>query len=134
MTTEKDALVQEIGALILADPRYEGPWEELALVADLTGSPSMHGYVYLADGGFEARVPGFDVLRRIRTLHAVMAEAPGGAWHQCLVHLTRPDLTLSVEFEHDDPDRWGVREISRDMSVYAASLRRRPPAEPRASV
>ncbi|WP_432248102.1 hypothetical protein ACRAR1_10045 [Streptomyces sanyensis] len=126
MGSRSDELVLKIGSEILTDKEYaDDRWQGIALVGKVTGgTKSWSGYVYFADGGFEARMPAtMDALRMIGALHGAMKEEGKGAWHQCLIHITRPDLRIRIQFEYDDPKRWSPKKLSRDMSEYADSLK-----------
>ncbi|WP_149183129.1 hypothetical protein [Streptomyces sp. TRM49041] len=126
MGSRSDELVLKLGAEILTDKKYaDDRWQGIALVGQVTGgTESMNGYVYFADGDFEARTPAtMDVLCTIGMLHGEMKKEGKGAWHQCLIHITRPDLRIRIRFEYDDPKRWSPKKLSRDMSEYADSLK-----------
>jgi hypothetical protein len=79
--TRADALVHEIGQAILADAHYaEREWSGIALVIKVGQRKRMYGYVYSADGEWEAETPDdFDVIDRARDLAEVMAEG-GSRW------------------------------------------------------
>ncbi|MBT2968697.1 MAG: hypothetical protein KME56_04695 [Candidatus Thiodiazotropha sp. (ex Ctena orbiculata)] len=124
-----DSLILEIGSLIIDNARYtEDKWIGLALMGNFSfGQERMSGYVYYEDGDFEARTPkGFDVLDKVGELREAMKierNPDGKAWHQCLIHITKPGMKINVMFEYDDPERWTSKRISRDMSDYAALLK-----------
>lgn len=120
-----NALVHEIGSMIVSSDEYrEDDWLGIAVVIDFSfGQQSQHGYAYLNNGDFQARSPGFDVLRKIRDLREQMKKEKSIEWHQCLIHITRPDYKINFQFEYHDPERWSIKKISRDMSEYAESLK-----------
>ncbi|MEJ2639041.1 MAG: DUF600 family protein [Desulfosarcinaceae bacterium] len=120
-----DELIQEVGALIVNSEEYANmQWEGIAVVGDFShGQQRMNGYVYFDDGDFKAEIPGTDALRRIRELRQEMKKETNEEWHQCLIHVTKPDFKIKIKFEYEDPDRWSLKKISRDMSDYAESLK-----------
>ena len=115
----------ETGSLILKSDDYlDNRWESIAIVGNFShGQQRMNGYVYFEDGDFEARIPSFDALRRIRTLREEMTKEKGEYWHQCLIHITRPEMKINIQFEYDDPDRWSLKKVSLDVKDYAESLK-----------
>ncbi|ABC31731.1 conserved hypothetical protein [Hahella chejuensis KCTC 2396] len=118
-------LVMEIGSIMLGSEEYEKyEWAGIALVGNFShGQQRMNGYVYLVDGDYQAAIPSVDALRKIKVLRDEMAKAEGREWHQCLIHITRPDYKINIQFEYDDPDRWKLKNISRDMREYADFLK-----------
>ena len=62
-------------------------------------------------------------MRRVRDLRDDMAANGDGSFVQCLIHLTRPEYRLRLQFEFDDPKRWAPRKIGLDMSEFAEMLR-----------
>lgn len=128
MSTEvSNGLILDIGSLILKSAKYsDDQWQGLALVGDFAnGMESMHGYVYFPDGGFEARTPApsFDVMDKVQELRQEMKKEKNEEWCQCLIHITRPDYKINIKFEYDDPKRWSPKEVSRDMSEFAESIK-----------
>ena len=141
----KDELIHEIGKLIITDRRYVEPephrkirnWDALALVAHVepgSGDPhgylgGMTGYVYEGDR-WEARTPGdaFElILDKLGELQALTKTPDGKTWQQCLIHITKPDYKINIQFEYDDPRRWSLKKVSLDMADYANFLR--PPRD-----
>jgi hypothetical protein len=120
-----DELIHEIGSLIVNSEDYaDDKWQGITVVGDFShGQQSMNGYAYFDDGDFEAKIPGFDALRKIRDLREEMKKENDEEWHQCLIHVTKPDFKINIKFEHEDPDRWSLKEVSRDTSAYAESIK-----------
>jgi len=125
--TSQAALITEIGELIAGDAALQAlDWQGLGFAVTLAGGDrEMTGYRYLEDGSFEADTPdnGGDVMRKFRDLKNVMIASGDGAFVQCLVHLTRPEYRLRLQFEFEDPTRWRPKKISMDMSEFAEMLR-----------
>ena len=123
----QNALIFEIGEMILDDPEYAGDtWDALSIVTTLDdGTERMSGYVYDAEGGFEAAAPERfgPILDKLIELRERMEETGGGAFVQCLIQIKKPDYALTVKFEHDDPGRWSPGKVSMDMNQYAEALR-----------
>ena len=107
--TRADALVQEIGQAIVADPNYMGrEWSGIALVIEVAARKRMYGFVYDANGDWEAETPDdFDVIERAAELNRVMA-AGGNDWTRCLVQITRPGPRVTIRFDYDDTANWVV--------------------------
>ncbi|MBL4916422.1 hypothetical protein [Szabonella alba] len=128
MSNEKQAaLISEIGELLADDGALQSlDWQGLGFVVTLAdGNREMTGYRYLADGSFRAFVPDVagKVVRRFRDLKEQMTANGDGAFVQCLIHLTRPEYRLRLQFEFDDPKRWAPKKIGLDMSDFAEMLR-----------
>lgn len=104
-----DALVHEIGQAIIADANYaERDWNGIALVIEVAQRKRMYGYIYLADGQWEAETPDdFDVIERAGNLADVMAEG-GNRWIRCLVQISRPGPKIDIKFDYDDHAEWLV--------------------------
>ena len=133
----KDELIHEIGTLIISDKRYTDPepdrklrhWDALALVFNVEPrSGGGNGYVYDGDQ-WEARIPENTqpILEKLRELQALTKTPDGKTWQQCLIHITRPDYKINIQFEYDDPRRWSLKKVSLDMADYANFLR--PPRD-----
>lgn len=113
MDTSANGQVIELGTLISSHPSYDGTdWSYIALVASFSGGRrSMFGYVFFADGHWEARVPRDPertVMKAFRRLHEQMEIEDGVVWLQCLLEITKAEHTITVDFEYNDPDRWSV--------------------------
>ena len=115
-----DRLVQEIGALIVTNDRYQDDWQSLAIVGSFRdGERSQYGYVYTADGEWEGRTSGIPTLKLMKRLNDEMADATGKRWLRCLVQIKRADMSMNVQFEYDDPDRWSVSPATVEQDALA---------------
>src|SRR5688500_12162073 len=112
--TGRDALIQRIGQLLVADPVLAvSAWDGYALIVRYdevgTASRRLSGFRYLADGGFEAATPSDpalgDALDALREATRVAAQAP---WDACVIRLRRDTGKLHAEFEYDNPGRWDI--------------------------
>ena len=139
MTDRKDQLIHEVGNLIVSDEQYVNPepdrklrnWDALALVATvMPGDEGITGYVYEGEK-WEARIPKEDdeLFDKLLELQELTKSPEGETWKQCLIHITKPDYKINIQFEYDDPRRWSLKKVSLDMADYANSLR--PPSEQR---
>jgi hypothetical protein len=113
MDSSANGDVIALAELISSHEAYQDTdWSYIALVATITRQRrSMFGYVFFADGHWETKLPRDpqrSVMKAFRKLHERMATNDGVAWQQCLLEITRPDQTVSVEFEYDDPQRWSL--------------------------
>ncbi|MFF0493967.1 hypothetical protein ACFYTQ_33530 [Nocardia sp. NPDC004068] len=105
-----DAVLMTLAESILRNSAYQDDsWESLTLVAVLADTESQFGYVYDREGGWAARVPqGFEVLDKMIELRSVMSVPGKPDWKTCLLQIKRADMSLKVDFEYDDVDRWQV--------------------------
>ena len=125
-TSTADDLILEIGSLVVNDRRYDDRWKGLALVGNFSdGQERMNGYQYFADGEFEAGVPkgAGDIIDKLLELRREMKKDKNEEWQQCLIHITKPDYKINIQFEYDDPNRWVLKKISMDMSEYAELIK-----------
>lgn len=125
MDTSANGEVLELAELVTSHQAYrETDWSYIALVATFTPQRrSMFGYVFFADGHWEAKLPRDpqrSVMKAFRRLHGRMATIDGVAWQQCLLEITRPERTVSVEFEYDDPDRWSLTPANLERILSEA--------------
>lgn len=122
-----NSLIFKIGEMIVEDPEFQDDaWTGIGLVASLNDeSNGFMGYSYLDNGTYEAASPVRfgDILDVLRELKEHMRENGEGAFVQCLIHITKPDYDLRVQFEHTDTERWWPRTASPLMSEFAEMLR-----------
>lgn len=128
MSKEKQAqLITDIGEMIIDDYIAQNiAWEALSFVVTLyNGTRSMTGYRYLKDESFEASTPedAGDVIRKCRVLKEEMSNNGEGTFVQCLIHITKPDYNIRLQFEFDNPERWKPKIIGMDMSTFVNALR-----------
>lgn len=120
-------LTMEIGELIVEDTRYtQDDWVGIGIVATFfEGSEECSGYRYFSDGSFVAGSPKRfgDLFDKLLALRDHMGENGEGAFVQCLIHITKPDYALRIQYEHDDPKRWWPGGPSADMAAFAEQLR-----------
>lgn len=119
--------LSELGDLVASHHAYQGTdWTYIALIAVFTQERrSLFGYVLFANGHWEAKLPRDpqrSVMKAFRRLHTRMA-ADGRAWKQCLLEISRPEETITVDFEYRDPDRWSVTPARLEERVGAPSRR-----------
>lgn len=128
MGTSADDDVIELGRLVSSHPAYaDTDWSYIALVATFAeGRRSMFGYVFFADGRWEAKLPrdrDRSVMRAFRKLHERMTVADGFGWLQCLLEISRQDQTVAVQFEYDDANRWSVTPDNLEERIGELSRR-----------
>ena len=118
---ETDQLVQEIGASIVTHEEYQDDWASLAIAGNFKdGRRNQYGYVYTEDGDWKARLPGgFATLKLMKRLNDEMADATGKRWHRCLVQIKRADMSMDIQFEYDDPNRWSVSPATIERDALA---------------
>ncbi len=116
--TRADALVNEIGQMVIADANYaERDWTGIALVVEVAARKRMYGFVYLADGDWEAETPDdFDVIERAADLNRVMGVG-GNGWTRCLVQISRPGPKIAISFDYDDTGDWVVTPGNHEEMV-----------------
>ena len=106
-----DALVMEIGRLLLSDDRIrDADWEGLSVVVIVgEGSVQLSAYRYDAAGKPTPSTPrNFEIGDRFEELQQSMSAKEPRAWKSCLVRLKKPELKMKMDFEYDDPLRWKV--------------------------
>lgn len=122
-------LTHEIGEMVVDNFNYrDDSWQGIALAVTLyEGCEELTGYQYFSDGGWEAGgVKKFgDLLDKLLELKEHMGSNGEGAFVQCLIHVTKPDYKLRIQYEHDNPKRWSPT-ISADMGDFAELLRPEP--------
>lgn len=125
---EKQAqLITEIGEMIVEDYITENiDWEALGFAITLhNGTRRATGYRYLKDGDFEASIPEEfgDLIKKVDVLKNEMTQNGDGTFVQCLIYLTKPDYTIRLQFEFDNPERWTRKSTGMDMSAFANLLK-----------
>lgn len=112
-------LLMGVGQAIIADESYRRDWAGLTLVAELDGGESLFGYLYQADGEWEAELPSDtdDMLDRLLALREAMTARDGKSWKACKLTVTRPELSFHSEFEYDDGRRWHVSPANLEQRV-----------------
>lgn len=110
--------------MINADSLNEIEWDALSLVVSLSdGRKGENGYVYIGDSyrGWSTR--GADLIYKMRELRQLIFDEGDRPCHQALIQIEKPELSLSIQFEYDDPSPWSLATKSLDISDYANSLR-----------
>lgn len=120
----RNTITIEVARLILSDPRYATDnWSEISIVYNfLNGRENLYGYVYFPDGRWEARLPDdskWESLDKMLELQAAMERETGKKWIKALVHITRADQGLNIQFEYDDPKKWVINPGDLEKSVAA---------------
>jgi len=124
-TEKKNALIGEIGALMLSDPELaDSDWDALCAVANISdSSKKAFGYRFSGDQ-YQGWVPKDRLFRdKIADLQTLMSEDEERAWQQVLINITKESMSIDIQFEYDDPTRWSPKVKSLDMSEFAFSLR-----------
>jgi len=108
---DKDALIVEIGHLIVADHKVSArPWDTFALVGWYgDGVSKLNGFRYVGSAPGEPATPASPAVQArlddLRDATRVDGKAP---WRACIVRLDRGTGKATVEFAYDDADRWEV--------------------------
>ena len=105
----KDELVQEIGRMLIQDPRISSqPWQHLAIVAQIAdNSAQVNGFLFDSAGKATPTAPkNTRVIDRFEELRNVMAEQDGEFWKACLVRIDPLTGNISIDFEFDHPEKW----------------------------
>ncbi len=120
----QDALVHEVGALIVHDERVAAqPWDSYALVARFDANRiQLNGFAYADDRMRPATPRGSDVHHKLKALREAMREDVGQAWGACVVRIDRETKKIRIEFEYDHPERWDVTP----QTVAEVAQRARP--------
>lgn len=108
---DKDALIVEIGRLIVADPKASAQsWDAFALVAWYgDGISKLNGFRYAGSAPGEPATPSSleieDRIDQLREATRVDGKAP---WRACVVKLDRDSGKATVDFAYEDADDWQV--------------------------
>lgn len=108
---DKDALIVEIGRLIVADAKVAAqPWDRYALVAWYgDGVSKLNGFRYVGEEAGQPATPATpeleDRLDELRDATQVDGKAP---WHACVFRLDHRTGKATVDFEYENPERWHV--------------------------
>ncbi len=120
-----DEMIIEVGTAIVQDAEYRSDmsWETIAVVYNfLNGRQNSYGYIFRADGSWKASLPQDEddaILDKMLALQAAMERDTGKKWIKALVHITRADQGLNIQFEYDDPDKWVINPGDLENSVAA---------------
>ena len=118
-------LTIEIGSTIVSDAEYreDSTWEAIAIVYNfLNGRQNSYGYIFRSDSSWKASLPQDDddaILDKMLELQAAMQRETGKKWIKALVHITRADEGLNIQFEYDDPKKWVINPGDLEKSVAA---------------
>lgn len=109
-STKHDALIHAIGQAVLGDENYvERDWVGIALVFRLDRRTNVFGYVYDANGEWEAEIPSsFDIVDQVLALRTAMDESGREPWKTCLLQINRPGPRIAFEFEYVNGERWSL--------------------------
>lgn len=108
---DKDALILEIGRLIVGDRKVAAqPWDRYALVAWYgEGVSTLNGFRYVGDEPGQAATPeSFELEDRLDELRAATRVDGKQPWRACVVKLDRDSGKVSVDFAYEDADAWRV--------------------------
>ena len=110
-------ILMSICELIIRSYR-EMVWDALALVVDLDEVASMHGYTYIDNGGWSANVPaGVGFLEKMKEFRSATGTPGENEWKACLIQIKRADMSLNVEYEYDDADRWCITPDNYEQRI-----------------
>ena len=120
-STERDTLIHAIGQAILGDENYvDRDWVGIALVFRLDRRKSVFGYVYDADGEWEAEIPSsFDIVDQVTALRTAMDEPGREPWKTCLLQIKRPGPRIAFDFDYVNGERWNLGPITLNEAVEA---------------
>lgn len=106
----RDALVHEVGLLIVQDARVAAePWDAYALVARFAVDRiQLNGFAYDERGMRPATPHDADLHRKLIALREATQVADGQPWGACVVRVERETAKIRIEFEYDHPERWDV--------------------------
>ncbi len=119
-----DALIHEIGTMIVQDEKYaDRDWDGISVVGIYgEGATQISGYSYDANGVPKAGTPrNKDLHYRLRDLHKAMADSGQGDWKTVLIQIRRADMNVKMDFEYENPLRWKV--TPKNLKTMPAQLR-----------
>ncbi len=108
---DKDALIVEIGRLLVADAKVSAkPWDAYSLVAWFgDGVRKLNGFRYVGSAPGEPATPSnAGVEAAIAALRAATAVDGTVPWRACVVKLDRGSGKATVDFAYDNTDLWQV--------------------------
>lgn len=127
--TDQDALVHEVGMLIVRDARVSAqPWDGYALVARFDdASLVLNGFAYQGETFRSATPKGTEIHHRLQALREAMREPGRPPWGACVVRIDRETKKIRIEFEYDHPERWdvtplNVAEVAERARAWGASV------------
>ena len=138
---EANALLNELGGLLVEDRVYGAKWAALSLVVEFDDeSISLTGYVYDAKGKARLAVPEngevFEVLEALRT---TMAVGGLGAWVSALVRITQPGPEIEMDFDYDggewdvDADALRPESVAAPKKAKKSAPKKKPAAKKKAA-
>ena len=108
---EVDLLVHKVGSVALADDRLIPDWDSLAITAILRDhSGSVNWFTYQGEARPRPGSPSDGQLHdTFRELRDAMNKRDGGQhWKACLVKIKKIDMSIQIEFEYENENRWKV--------------------------
>lgn len=108
---DKDALIHEVGAAIVRNPRVTAePWERYALVVRFDDARvQLTGFAYDDAGRARPATPnGLEIHHKLDALREATSVPDQQAWNACVVRIVRDTRKITVEFEYEHPERWDV--------------------------
>lgn len=118
----QDALVHEVGALIVQDDRVSAqPWDAYALVARFDDSRiQLNGFAYEGEESRPATPRGTAVHHTLKALREATRQPGREPWGACIVRIDRETKKIRIEFEYDDPSSWDVTpQTAKDIAQRA---------------
>ena len=112
----RDALVHEIGALLVNDDKVAAqPWDAYALVARFgDGRLQISGFAY-EGAQWRLATPGdANLPRKLMALREATREPDKAPWDACVVRIVRETQKIRIEFEYEHPERWDVAPATLD--------------------
>ncbi len=120
---DKDALIHEVGAAIVRNPRVTAePWERYALVVRFDDARvQLTGFAYDGAGKARPATPGgLELHHKLDALREA-TQVPGKQpWGACVVRIVRDTRRITAEFEYEHPERWDVTpQTSQEIAERA---------------
>lgn len=110
-TMDKNALIVEIGKLIVADVKVSSAhWDGFALVAWYgDGVSKLNGFRYADERPGQPATPASpEIQQRLDELRDVTTVDGEASWNACVIRLRHDTGKAIVEFAYDDADAWHV--------------------------
>jgi len=112
-----DELMHLIGKAVVNDEKIISvKWSAIAVSAIIReSSTDMNGFMYDEFGNSKPNTPrDRDIRSMLRHLKQAMVEKNGGeAWKACLIQITKKDMSIKMDFEYEDENRWKVTPNNR---------------------
>jgi hypothetical protein len=121
MTPEANDILMQMGAMLLAEPKYQKrDWISVSVVGIvIKGSVDMTGLTYDSKGEATPGTPGIDFIELLENFQAATKVDDKPVWKSVLIQIKKPDLEIKVQFEYENALRWKISPGNIDKMKIA---------------